>query len=123
MLTLTEHSRPALASRLGAAVAAFRADRSGNTLIVGALALPVVLGVGALTLEYGDGVLARVENPRIADLASYSGAIAYAATSSQAAMTDAARNMAVLNGIVPGSVSVALIDSPRTAGATFRSPR
>lgn len=117
MLTLTEHSRPALASRLGAAVAAFRADRSGNTLIVGALALPVVLGVGALTLEYGDGVLARVENQRIADLASYSGAIAYAATSSQAAMTDAARNMAVLNGIAPGSVSVALIDSPRTAGA------
>jgi hypothetical protein len=103
--------------RASAALSAFLRDRSGNTLIVGALSLPVVLGVGALTLEYGNGVLTKVSNQRIADLASYSGAIAYAATENEASMTAAARSMAALNGIDPAGVSVTLVDSPRTAGA------
>jgi hypothetical protein len=106
-----------LAARIRAVAAAFGRDRAGNTLIVGALALPVVLGVGALTLEYGNGVLAKVENQRIADLASYSGAIAYAATESQSSMISAARSMAALNGIDPTDVSVQLVDSPKTVGA------
>lgn len=107
----------AVMARVRAGLAAFARDRSGNTLIIGALALPVVLGVGALTLEYGNGVLAKAENQRIADLASYAGAIAYGATDSESSMTAAARSVASLNGIDPSGVSVVLVDSPKTAGA------
>ncbi len=95
----------------------FAADRSGNTLIVGALALPVVLGVGALTVEYGNGLLTKVENQRIADLASYAGAIAYAKTTSQSSMTVAARAIAAMNGVPAANVAVSLVNSPKTSGA------
>lgn len=113
----SSQSSEQLTGRVGAALRAFANDRRGNTLIIGALALPVVLGVGALTLEYGNGLLARVENQRVADLASYAGAIAYASTDSEPAMTSAARNIASMNGIDPATVSVTLVDSPKTAGA------
>lgn len=81
--------------------------------MVAALVLPVVLGFAALSAEYGHGLLTQVENQRVADMASYAGALAYSATSSEAQMDAAARNVARLNGIAPSALAVALVPSPR----------
>ncbi len=45
-----------------------------------ALALPLIVGFAALSTEYGYGLLVRDQNQRIADLASYAGALAYGNT-------------------------------------------
>ena len=95
----------------------FRDDRSGNTLILSALALPVLLGVAALVVEYGNGLVTKVQNQRVSDLASYSGAIAFAETNSQPSMVAAAKRTAGLNGVEAANVSVTLVDSPKTSGA------
>lgn len=91
---------------------AFLRDRSGNIIVPAAFALPVLLGVGGLVVEYGNGLADDTRNQRVADLASYAGAIAFQETDSQERMTAAARNVAMLNGIAPENVEVTLENSP-----------
>ncbi|WP_296041440.1 pilus assembly protein TadG-related protein [uncultured Agrobacterium sp.] len=89
------------------------ANRDGGIAIMAALALPLIIGFAALSTEYGYGLLVRDQNQRIADLASYAAALAYGNTNSQDSMRAAAENVAKLNGIDPGSVSVSLAPSPK----------
>jgi Flp pilus assembly protein TadG len=91
----------------------YQQDRSGAVAIVFAVALPVLLGILALVAEYGNLLVVKAQYQRTADLASYAGALAYSATNANAAMEDAAINIARLNGV--DSVSVSLVASPRTA--------
>ena len=86
-------------------------------MISAALTLPVLLGVGGLVVEYGGGLVEDARNQRVADLASYAGAIAYAETKSQERMTQAAQNIAVLNGIAASDVEAILEDSPQNSGS------
>jgi Flp pilus assembly protein TadG len=95
----------------------FLCDRSGNVLILSALSLPVLVGAAALVAEYGDALLDQVENQRVADMASFAGALAYNSTKSETTMTSAAQNVAKLNGVPASDVSVNLVPSPRTTGA------
>jgi Flp pilus assembly protein TadG len=95
----------------------FANDRSGNVLITTALALPVMIGMTALSVEYGGGLMKRVENQRVADLAAFAAATAYGAKNSEAAMRDAAHNIARLNDLAPAAMTIALVDSPRGGGA------
>ncbi|RCS23046.1 hypothetical protein DUT91_16435 [Phyllobacterium salinisoli] len=97
--------------------AAFLHDRSGTITILAVLALPVVLGFAALSVEYGYGLLRRAENQRVADLASYAGALAYNETSSQEDMASAARSAALLNGVAANDVAVALVTSPKDSSS------
>lgn len=93
--------------------ARFVRDRRGGVLIIGALALPVLIGVGALVAEYGGALLTRAQNQRIADQASYAGALAYSHSSSAEAMNAAARTVASLNGVSESQIAVELVPSPR----------
>ncbi len=93
-------------------------DRKGGVLLVGAITLPVVIGAAALATEFGFALASRVENQRVADLASYAGAVAYSKNKSETEMRAAAERMAQLNGLAPGNVSASLVASPRTAGAS-----
>jgi hypothetical protein len=52
-------------------------DRKAAVSVLGALALPSVIGASALAVELGAGYNARVENQRVADLAALSAALAY----------------------------------------------
>ncbi|GGA99043.1 hypothetical protein GCM10011491_29120 [Brucella endophytica] len=97
--------------------AAFLRDRSGAIAILAALALPVVIGFVALSVEYGHGLLKKVENQRVADVAAYAGALAYNAGNSEPDMVAAARSAAALNGVAPGDVAVALVASPKDPGS------
>ncbi len=93
----------------------FREDRRGAIGVLGALVLVGVVGVSALALEYGHGLLQKVENQRVADLAAYGGAIVYGSTSSTTSATAAAANIAGLNGIASGA-SPSVVSSPTGDG-------
>jgi len=60
-------------------LSAFRHDRRGNITIMSALMMPGLIGIGALVLDFGYGLLTRIEHQRVADLAAYAGAVAYRA--------------------------------------------
>ena len=57
-------------------------DEQGAISILAAFVLVAVVGVSALALEYGHGLLQKVENQRAADLAAYGGALVYNSTGS-----------------------------------------
>ena len=90
--------------------------RGASVTTVAALVLPAMIGMAGLVAEYGHGLLSKVENQRVADLAAYAGALAYNTTSSTIAMTAAADEVAALNNIPAGSVAVTLVTSPSGDG-------
>lgn len=90
-------------------------ETGGAVSILAALVLVSVIGVSALALEYGHGLLQKVENQRVADLAAYGGALVYGATSSSTSATGAAANVAALNGVSSGVVP-SVVSSPTGDG-------
>ena len=92
------------------------ADRGGAISIIGALVLVPVVGVSALALEYGHGLLQKTEDQRAADLAAFGGALVYGSTSSSTSATGAAANIAALNGVASGGASASVISSPTGDG-------
>ncbi|MHB8529382.1 MAG: pilus assembly protein TadG-related protein, partial [Caulobacteraceae bacterium] len=93
-----------------------RIDRRGSVSVIGALVLPLLVGMTGLVAEYGHGVLVKVQDQRIADLAAYAGATAYNATGSTASMTSVIDNVAALNGVAAGAVTGTLVNSPSGDG-------
>ena len=93
----------------------FLANERGAIAIIAAVTLPVTIGVIALAVEFGHGLLIRDETQRVADAAAYAGALAYAASNDQATMQSAAQNVAALNGVATTAVTASLVTSPRTA--------
>ncbi|WHO20759.1 pilus assembly protein TadG-related protein [Agrobacterium tumefaciens] len=89
------------------------ANRQGGIAIMAAICLPIIIGFAALSVEYGYGLLVRDENQRVADLASYAGALAYSDTNSEARMKAAALHVAKLNSVNPKDVVVSLSSSPK----------
>jgi Flp pilus assembly protein TadG len=94
----------------------FARCRRASVTTVAALVLPALIGMVGLVAEYGHGLLSKVENQRVADLAAYSGALAYNTTSSTSSMTIAADNVAALNNIASSAVTVTLVPSPSGDG-------
>jgi len=92
--------------------------RGGAVSALAAIVLPLSLGTAGLVIEHGRGLVHKVENQRVADLSAYAGAVAYAATTSQTAMVDAARAVARMNGAPTSAVAVALVASPTGTAAT-----
>jgi hypothetical protein len=90
-------------------------DIRGAISVLGAFVLIGVIGVSALSLEYGHGLLQRTEDQRVADLAAYGGALVYGSTSSTSSATGAASNIAALNGISSG-VTPSVVSSPTGDG-------
>lgn len=94
----------------------FMRREDGAISIIGAIALPVLIGIVALVAEFGYGLLTKAEHQRVADLSAYAGALAYNSTSSEDSMKTAAKAVAALNGIPAADVSTTLLlQSPRTA--------
>lgn len=96
----------------------FVSETSGATAVIAAVTLPVLIGTAALSIEMGQALLVRVENQRVADIASYSGALAYSRASGgteskENAARMAARSVAALNGIDPQNVDVTYPVSPQ----------
>ncbi|MFT5742169.1 MAG: Flp pilus assembly protein TadG [Paracoccaceae bacterium] len=94
----------------------FVSDTHGAISIVGALVLPVLLGMSGLALEYGGAMLAKVETQRVADLTAMAGADAYARYQRLSDATMAAESVAVLNGIPRDRITITLEPSPAAPG-------
>ncbi len=92
-----------------------RADTGGSISILAAFVLVGAIGVSALALEYGHGLLQKTENQRAADLAAYAGALVYGSTSSSSDATSAASNIAALNGL-SGDATPSVVSSPTGDG-------
>ena len=82
-----------------------------------ALSLVTVIGIAALSVEFGHALLQRSDNQRVADLAAYGGALVYNNSGSSAA-SGAASNIAALNGLTSGNATVAadIVELPRGNG-------
>ena len=91
-------------------------DRRGSVTAIAAALLAVLIGVAALAVEYGNGLLARAQDQRAADLAAYGAAVVYGTTSSTTTAQAAANNIATLNGIPTGGATYALVASPTGDG-------
>lgn len=95
------------------------ADSAGGVAIIVALSLPVVLGFGALGLEYGSAIVMKSQNQRTSDIAAFAAAFEYNKKMSEnadenvAAATATAKSVAALNGVSSG-VSVTF-DAPEDA--------
>jgi hypothetical protein len=90
-------------------------DRRGAIGILAAFVMVGVVGVSALALEYGHGLLQKTENQRVADLAAYGGALVYNATSSSSSATSAVNNIVALNGL-SGDGTTSIANSPTGDG-------
>ena len=92
-----------------------RADTSGSISILAAFVLVGAVGVSALALEYGHGLLQKTENQRAADLAAYGGALVYGSTGSSSDATSVANNIVALNGL-SGDATPSVVTSPTGDG-------
>jgi Flp pilus assembly protein TadG len=90
-------------------------DERGAISILGALSLTALVGCAALVLEYGYGLLQRVEIQRAADVAAYAGAVVYNSTSSSTSANSAVANVATLNGL-SGDATSSVGSSPTGNG-------
>ncbi|MBX9761199.1 MAG: hypothetical protein K2Y29_20650 [Beijerinckiaceae bacterium] len=81
-----------------------------------AIVLPVAVSLVALVAEGGQALLVRSENQRIADLASFAGALAISQGAGEAGMRTVAASVAVLNGRTADQVAVSLGVTPRGTG-------
>lgn len=98
---------------------AFARCRKASVATVFALVLPVLLGFAALVAEYGSILVTEANNQRVADLASYAGALAYnsVSTEKEAATLAAANRIASLNGVSTSYLTVTYPTSIKTSGA------
>ncbi len=91
-------------------------DRRASVSIVGALILPLLIGMVGLVAEFGHGLMTKVEDQRVADMAAFAGATAYNATASTTTMTSVIDKVASLNGITSADVAGSLVTSPSGDG-------
>lgn len=84
------------------------ADTCGGVAVIVAVSLPVVLGFGALGLEYASAIATKSHNQRTSDIAAFAAAFEYNkkmganADENVAAATMAAESVAALNGVLSG---------------------
>ena len=83
----------------------FIRDRRGNIAILSTVMITSLVGVSGLVAEFGNGLLNRMQDQRIADAAALGGGTVYSSTASTTAMTAAVNNIATLNGIPTSAIS------------------
>lgn len=92
------------------------ADERGAISILGAVALTALVACSALALEYGYGLLQRIEDQRVADIAAFAGAVVYSSTSSSTSSSSAVSNVATLNGLSSTAANSSVVTSPTGNG-------
>lgn len=90
----------------------FFQNRRGSVATIFLLALPILLGMTGLAVEYGNALVVRTVNQRIADAAAYAGAIAFNSSGSTSVMQSAASRIVALNNLNGVTVTATQIASP-----------
>jgi Flp pilus assembly protein TadG len=94
----------------------FIRDRRGNIAILSTVMITSLVGVSGLVAEFGNGLLNRMQDQRIADAAAMGGGTVYSSTASSTSMQAAVNNIATLNGIPTSDVSAQVVNSPSGDG-------
>lgn len=94
----------------------FVRDQRGNIAILSTVMITSLVGVSGLVAEFGNGLLNRMQDQRIADAAALAGGTVYSSTASTTAMNAAVSNLATLNGISTSAISAAVVSSPTGDG-------
>ena len=78
---------------------------------------PALIGIAGLATEYGDALMTQIKAQRLADDAAYAGALAYMSAGSTTAMTNAADQIATLNGLPTADLTaISIVSSPSGDG-------
>ena len=94
----------------------FLQDTRGNFAVLTAVAVTSMAGVAGLVVDYGNGLLNRLQDQRSADVVAMAGATIYASTGSTTSMNLAISKVASLNGLPSGDVTASLTTSPNGDG-------
>ncbi len=94
----------------------FSSDTQGTIAILTALSFLAVIGCSGLALEFGYGLLKRVESQRIADIAAIGGALVYNSTGSATTTNSAIGNIVALNGLSSSAATSSVGNSPSGDG-------
>lgn len=96
-------------------VSSLATRRDGSVTVISALILPVLIAIVGLVAEYGNALLHKVEDQRIADMAAFAAATAYNASSSNS-MSQVVDSIATMNGISSSDISASVVSSPSGDG-------
>ena len=89
--------------------------REGSVAVISALLIPVLIAIVGMVAEYGNGLLNKVEDQRVADAAAFAAATAYKANSGNS-MTSVVDAIAVRNGLATSNISASVVSSPSGDG-------
>lgn len=81
-------------------------DMRASVSVLGVSALPVIIGIAALSMELGQGYQAKITYQGIADVAALAAANAYASSKSDTILTATATNVVNMNGVASSNVTV-----------------
>lgn len=92
-------------------------SRRGGVTILAAVMFPALIGIAGLATEYGDALMMQIKAQRLADDTAYAGALAYMSAGSTTAMTNAADQIATLNGLPTADLTaISIVSSPSGDG-------
>jgi Flp pilus assembly protein TadG len=94
----------------------FCRDRRGNIAILSTVMITSLVGVSGLVAEFGNGLLNRMQDQRVADAAALAGGTVFSSTASATSMQAAVNNIATLNGISTGAIASSVVTSPSGDG-------
>ncbi len=94
----------------------FWRNRRGSITVLAATMLPALIGMAGLATEYGNALMQHEKNQQVADIAAYSGALAYVSSGTTGAMGNAVSRIATLNGFATSAVTASLVASPTGDG-------
>src|SRR5215469_17156798 len=94
---------------------AFAGRREGSVSVIAAVSLPILIAMTGLVAEYGNGLLHKVEDQRVADAAAFAAATAYGASSSNS-ITSVVDSVASINGVPNSGIAGTLVTSPTGDG-------
>jgi len=100
---------------ISAILKVFKGRREGSVSVIGAISIPILIAMVGMVAEYGNGMLHKIENQRIADAAAFAAATSYNANSSNS-LNSVVQLVATMNGIPSGDVSQSLVTSPSGDG-------
>src|SRR6185437_5695209 len=100
---------------IGRILRAFAGRREGSVSVVTAVSLPILIAITGFVAEYGNGLLHKIEDQRVADAAAFAAATAYGASSSNS-ITSVVDAVATMNGVPTSAISAALATSPTGDG-------
>jgi Flp pilus assembly protein TadG len=96
-------------------LSAFARRRDGSVSVIGAISLPILIAMVGLVAEYGNGLVHKMEDQRVADAAAFAAATAYNANSSNS-LTSVVDAVASKNGLSSSNISQSLVTSPSGDG-------